>query len=94
MRVAKGYSEVALGRGIHYKRLQQGLIDRVLKDDEIIKAINMPPKDTRACLRRKLCDKNEGEVVSLDWSYVCINTSDGRVRRFELPDPLATELEE
>ena len=27
--------EVALGRGLHYKRLKQGLIDRVLKDDDL-----------------------------------------------------------
>jgi len=92
MRAAKGYSEVALGRGLHYKRMKQGLIDRVLKDEEIIKAIQEPPKDTRACLRRKLCDKYEGDIISVDWSYVTVNENDGGARRIDLPDPLMTEL--
>ena len=94
MRAAKGYSEVALGRGLHYKRLKQGLIDRVLKDEDIIKAIETPPKDTRAFLRRKLCDEYGDDVFGVDWSYVSVRESDGGMRRFDLPDPMATELEE
>jgi proteasome accessory factor A len=91
MRAAKGYSEMALGRGLHYRRLRRGLIDRVLEDEEIIAAIYDPPKDTRAALRRRICD--EKEVASLDWSYVDIRTESG-LRKIELPDPWAVELEE
>lgn len=91
MRAAKGYSDVGLGRGIHYRRFRQGLIDRATTDEEIIKAINEPPGDTRAALRRRLCDDNE--VASIDWSYVTIRTADGQTRRIDLPDPEAVELE-
>jgi len=91
MRSAKGYSEVGLGRGLHYRRLRAGLIDRVLKDDEIIKAINDPPSDTRASLRRKLCDG--ADVFGVDWSHVTLNEKDGGIRRIELPDPLMTKLD-
>jgi proteasome accessory factor A len=93
MRAAKGYSEVALGRGLHYKRMREGLIDRVLKDEDIIKAITEPPQDTRAKLRRRLCDRYEGNIFSVDWSSVIVNEKDGGIRKIDMPDPLATELE-
>jgi proteasome accessory factor A len=84
MRAAKGYSEMALGRGLHYKRMRKGLIDRLLSDEEVIEAIYEPPKDTRAALRRKLCE--EHEVVRMDWSYIEVR-GEGGFRKIEMPDP-------
>ncbi len=89
MMACKQYSEIGAERSLFYRRQRAGLVDRVVKDDEIMSAIQEPPKDTRAALRRQLCDMFN--IEKIDWSIVVVD--DGGRRRIELPDPYATELE-
>ena len=90
MMACKQYSEIGVERSLFYHRQKAGLIDRVVTDDEIMRAIREPPSDTRASLRRKLCDTYN--IEKIDWSLVVID-DDGARKRIELPDPYATELE-
>ncbi len=90
MMACKQYSEVGQDRGIFYQRQEAGLVDRVVDDEEIKRAIYEPPRDTRAHLRRRLCEKNR--VVAVDWSYVVIDDH-GR-KRINMADPYNPELEE
>ncbi|TLZ61352.1 MAG: hypothetical protein E6K13_07055, partial [Methanobacteriota archaeon] len=90
MSACKQYSEIGEERSLFYKRQRKGLLDRVTTDDKILRAIQEPPQDTRAALRRNLCDKFNIEAI--DWSLLVVN--DGTRRRIDLYDPYATELEE
>ena len=90
MSACKQYSEIGEERSLFYKRQRKGLVDRVTTDDRILRAIQEPPADTRAALRRNLCDKFNIEAI--DWSLLVVN--DGTRRRIDLYDPYATELEE
>ncbi|OGS51452.1 MAG: hypothetical protein A3K65_06385 [Euryarchaeota archaeon RBG_16_68_12] len=90
MMACKQYSEIAEERSLFYKRQRKGLVDRVTTDDAILRAIQEPPPDTRAALRRRLCDTFN--IESIDWSLLVIN--DGTRRRIDMHDPYATELEE
>lgn len=90
MMACKQYSEIGAERSLFYRRQGKGLVDRVATDEEILRAIREPPEDTRAALRRRLCDTFN--IESIDWSVVVVN--DGTRRRLELPDPYATQLEE
>lgn len=89
MMACKQYSEIGVERSLYYRRERAGLVDRVVSDDEIMRAIREPPGDTRAMLRRKLADTFN--IHKMDWSLVVID--DGGRKRIELPDPYATELE-
>ncbi len=89
MMACKQYSEIGAERSLFYRRQRAGLIDRVVTDEEILRAIREPPKDTRAFLRRKLSDRFN--IDKIDWSLVVVD-DDGR-RRIDLPDPYATEME-
>ncbi len=90
MMACKQYSEVGQDRGIFYKRQEAGLLERVVDDEEIKRAIYEPPEDTRAHLRQELCRKHK--VVAIDWSYVVIDDH-GR-KRINMPDPYKRELED
>src|SRR3989475_2791450 len=90
MSACKQYSEIGEERSRFYKRQRAGLLDRVTTDDAILRAIQDPPTDTRAALRRTLCDKFNIEAI--DWSLLVVN--DGTRRRIDLFDPYATKLEE
>ena len=90
MMACKQYSEIGVERSLFYRRQRAGLIDRVVTDDEIMRAVREPPGDTRAALRRKICDMFN--IEKLDWSLAVVEDG-GEQRRIELPDPYATELE-
>jgi proteasome accessory factor A len=89
MMACKQYSEIGAERSLFYKRQRAGLLDRITDDDTIKNAITTPPEDTRAKLRRELCDTFNIEMI--DWSVLVVN--DGTRRRIDLPDPYATKLE-
>ena len=89
MIACKQYAEIGAERSLFYKRQREGLVDRVTDDESIKAAITEPPEDTRARLRRELCDTFNIEMI--DWSVLVVN--DGTRRRIDLPDPYATELE-
>ena len=89
MMACKQYSEIGAERSLFYKRQRAGLIDRITDDEAIKEAVHEPPEDTRAHLRRELCDTFDIEMI--DWSMVIVN--DGTRRRIDLLDPYATKLE-
>ncbi len=88
MMACKQYSEIGADRGIFYRRQKKGMADRLLKDEDIVKAIREPPRDTRAALRRDICDRFN--IESVDWATITVN--DGGRRRIDLPDPYAHKL--
>ena len=89
MMACKQYSEIGAERSLFYRRQREGLVDRITDDETIKAAITNPPEDTRARLRRELCDTFNIEMI--DWSVLVVN--DGSRRRIDLPDPYATKLE-
>ena len=89
MMACKQYSEIGAERSLFYKRQREGLVDRITDDEAVKAAITTPPEDTRARLRRELCDTFNIEMI--DWSVLVVN--DGTRRRIDLPDPYATKLE-
>jgi proteasome accessory factor A len=89
MMACKQYSEIGAERSLFYKRQRAGLVDRITDDEAIKRAITEPPADTRARLRREICDTFNIEII--DWSVLVVN--DGTRRRIELLDPYANKLE-
>jgi proteasome accessory factor A len=84
MIACKRYSEIGEDRSIFYRRQKEGLVDRVIDDDVILKAIHEPPEDTRAGLRKKVCEDYEVDVLS--WDYALVKDSDG-TNRLDFDDP-------
>lgn len=89
MMACKQYSEIGAERSLFYKRQREGLVERITDDEAVKAAVTNPPEDTRAALRRELCDTFNIEMI--DWSVLVVN--DGSRRRIDLPDPYATKLE-
>jgi len=90
MMACKQYSELGADRGIFYRRQAKGVVDRMLDDETIARAVSEPPQDTRAALRRIICDKFN--IDSIDWSSVVVD--DGGRRTIDLSDPYAHRLED
>jgi proteasome accessory factor A len=70
------YHEIRLNRGLYYLLERRGAVDRILSDDEVIKAKTEPPQEppqnTRARMRGefiKLARQNSIQY-DLDWSNI------------------------
>jgi len=66
------YHDLRLERGLYYLLEKKGLVDRILSDEEIVKAKTEPPPDTRARMRGefiKLARQNSIQY-DLDWSNI------------------------
>ena len=69
------YHDVKRTRGLYYLMLRDGLIDRVITDEEIERAMTTPPQTTRAKVRSDFIkfanEKNKSYDVG--WSYLKLN---------------------
>ncbi|MDE2180500.1 MAG: Pup--protein ligase [candidate division NC10 bacterium] len=69
------YHDIKRIRGLYYLMLQDGLIDRVITEDEIETAMTTPPQTTRAKVRSDFIkyanEKNKSYDVG--WSYLKLN---------------------
>lgn len=88
MTACKRYSEISEGRSLHYERVRRGLVERVLTDADVLRAIREPPGDTRALLRTRIALSMD--VASVDWSRVTVREGGG-LREILLDDPLESE---
>jgi hypothetical protein len=90
IKACKRYSEIGAERSIFYRRQNEGLVDRLLDDDAVLEAIYNPPSDTRAHLRKKLCEKYD--VQYIDWDYVTVRDGTSK-KKFKLEDPYNYDIE-
>lgn len=69
------YHDVKRTRGLYYIMERMGLMDRIVRDEDIQLAMNEPPQSTRAKIRgdfiRFARDKNRSYTV--DWTYLKLN---------------------
>ncbi len=86
----KQFSELSANRGLYWRLEKEGLVDRVVDDDEIKGAMEAPP-DTRAKARTEIL--TTFEVTTADWSEVRVLTEDGGTERLRLMDPYETDPE-
>jgi proteasome accessory factor A len=87
------YHNIDLDAGLYYGLEAQGLMRRVVTDQQIEEAIQNPPADTRAYFRGKSLEKFRSQVKSVQWDSITFNTK-GRpitVNMNELASPEIAE---
>jgi proteasome accessory factor A len=80
------YHDVALDRGLYYELVRDGHMRRVVTEEEIRRAIFMPPEGTRAYFRGRAVAKFDKDIASLQWDAVHFG-DDGTSFTVELPHP-------
>ena len=91
IKACKRYSEIGEDRSIFYKRQKEGLVDRILDDETVLRGVLNPPHNTRARLRKELCARYE--VQNMDWDRIVIYTG-GRRMSIDLEDPYCSVIDE
>jgi len=91
MSICKRYSETGKERSYFYERQEKDLVDRLITDREIIRAIHAPPRDTRAHARWMIYRRFGEDIVSMDWASVRVKNKNGDIREIVLDDPFRND---
>ncbi len=88
------YHDIQPEIGLYHKLLKEGLVERIVTDDDIKYAMHHPPETTRAKFRGRFVKlANEQEVLcGVNWSY--IQLYEPYQKLFLMLDPLQPEFEE
>jgi proteasome accessory factor A len=83
------YADIRAGRGLYNKLVGMGQMDRLLTDEEIAKAVHVPPTDTRAYFRGRCLEQYAERIAAASWDSVIFDLP-GResLQRVPTIDPL------
>ncbi len=76
--ISKSYHEIdnmrdGEGRSGYYRMQNEGKIDRLVTDAQIMRALETPPSDTRARLRSNIMRTHKENVSKMDWGMAVVN---------------------
>ena len=81
------YHDLRQDKGLYYRLEREGYVERLLGDDEIRRAMTLPPADTRAYFRGTCLQKFSGQVYGASWSSILLDTGESTVKRIPMADP-------
>ena len=83
------YSDVRPAKGLYQRLAARGRFDRIVTDEEILAAVDLPPEDTRAYFRGRCLDKYADSVAAASWDSVIFDLPEREsLQRIPTLDPL------
>lgn len=86
--IALQYHDVRRSKGIYHRLVATGKMRRLLTDDEIERAIQEPPEDTRAYFRGRCIERFGDQITAASWDSVIFDTGDTSLQRVPMHEPL------
>jgi proteasome accessory factor A len=82
------YHDLRRERGLYYLLERQGQVERIVTDEEIHRAIQEPPEDTRAYFRGRCLQRYGAEVFGVNWDSISFGIGDEPIKRVLMTEPL------
>jgi proteasome accessory factor A len=82
------YHDVRRDKGLYYKLVANGKLDRIATDAEIDHAIMNPPEDTRAYFRGNCIDRYPNAIVAASWDSLIFDVGADTLQRVPMREPL------
>jgi proteasome accessory factor PafA2 len=82
------YHDVRRDRGLYYKLVAGGKVDRMVTDAEVELAVGQPPEDTRAYFRGNCIQKYPNSIMAASWDSVIFETGREALQRVPMREPL------
>jgi Pup amidohydrolase len=82
------YHDVRRERGLYYKLVAGGKVERLVTDAEVERAVGLPPEDTRAYFRGNCIQKYPTSIVAASWDSVIFDTGREALQRVPMREPL------
>jgi len=81
------YHDLRLDKGLYYRLEREGYVERLLTDEEIHRAMQLPPTDTRAYFRGTCLRKFPAHVYGASWTSILLDTGAAAVKRIPMTEP-------
>jgi proteasome accessory factor A len=82
------YHDIRREKGLYYTLERSNMIDRLVPDNEIVKAESTPPTGTRAYFRGRCVTKYARAVYGASWTSVLFDVGNTTIKKIPLMDPL------
>ncbi len=82
------YHDVRPDKGLYYTLERSNLIDRLVQDNEILRAEQTPPTGTRAFFRGHCLKKFPRQVYAGSWTSVLFDVGNTTIKKIPLMEPL------
>jgi proteasome accessory factor A len=82
------YHDLRLDRGLYFLLERRGEVDRIVTDEEIERAIEKPPTDTRAYFRGECIRRYGDSVFGVNWDSISFNLGEEPIKRILMNEPL------
>lgn len=82
------YSDVRREKGLFHRLESAGRIRRITTDEQVERAVEQAPAQTRAFLRGGVIERFAPSVAAASWDSVVLERADGSLVRLALRDPL------
>jgi proteasome accessory factor A len=82
------YHDVRQDRGIAHVLVRQGKLERLVEEDEIQRAVDAPPVDTRAYFRGRCLAQFAQQVAAASWDSVIFDLGADALQRVPMHEPL------
>jgi Pup amidohydrolase len=82
------YHDVRRERGLYYKLVAGGKVERLVTDAEVDLAVGLPPEDTRAYFRGNCIQRYPNAIMAASWDSVIFDTGREALQRVPMREPL------
>ncbi|MHB8511537.1 MAG: depupylase/deamidase Dop [Actinomycetota bacterium] len=82
------YHDVRPDKSLSAVLYRSGKLERLTTDEEIERAVTMPPRDTRAYFRGRCLAQYQGRVSGASWDSVIFDTGSDTLQRVPMMEPL------
>ena len=82
------YHDVRQDRGLYYKLVASGAIERLVSEAEIERAAMIRPEDTRAWFRGRCIDRYREQIAAASWDSIIFDTGGEALQRVPTREPL------
>ncbi|HEY1330797.1 MAG TPA: depupylase/deamidase Dop [Actinomycetota bacterium] len=82
------YHDVRRSKGLYYRLVDGGKVERMVAESEIQEAVSQPPEDTRAYFRGRCIDRFPDAIAAASWDSLIFDTGRESLQRVPTREPL------
>jgi proteasome accessory factor A len=82
------YHDVRRDRGLYHRLAAAGKVERLTTDDEVDRAVMIPPESTRAYFRGRCIARFPDAIAAASWDSLILDTGRDALQRIPMREPL------
>jgi proteasome accessory factor A len=82
------YHDLRPDKGLYHLLERRGEVDRIVSDEEIARAVEQAPDDTRAYFRGECIRRYPDSVFGVNWDSISFNVGEDPIKRILMNEPL------